>query len=163
MRIPIVVAIATLALSCDPVKSDAVSALGDEAPGVRTGPEHRPGQPCIVCHDGSFRSPTAFTVAGTIFQDQNDLRAASGAEVTITGADGKYVTQRANSAGNFYFTEREYTPVYPLSVSITYRNFPAVKMTSLVGGNGSCATCHTDPAGPTSAGHIFIPSDGKTP
>ena len=49
------VALAALATTCtlDPVQSEAVADLGGEAPGVAPGPLHRPGQPCLVCHDGS--------------------------------------------------------------------------------------------------------------
>ena len=39
-----------------------------EAPGVRRGPLHRPGQPCLLCHDGALGDPQRFTVAGTVFQ-----------------------------------------------------------------------------------------------
>lgn len=83
-----------LAAACDPVRSDAVAALGGEAPGVPHGPTHRPGQPCLLGHSN-------FAVAGTVFTD--------------------------------------------------------------VGRNGACASCHFDPAGRDSPGHVFAPADGVTP
>ncbi len=155
---------ATLAsLSCDPVHDSAVDALGAEAPGVSKGPKHRPGQPCITCHDGSLGSPQHFSVAGTIFLNQEDLTPANGATVTLISADNNTAQAVTNSAGNFYVTPQQFTPAYPMKVTVDYTGRVRAKMTSHVGRDGSCADCHTDPAGPTSAGHVFVPVDGVTP
>jgi hypothetical protein len=158
----ILLASATLGSSCDPVHSDAVDSLGDEAPNVRKGPLHRPGQPCTACHDGALGDPPLFTVAGTIFLNANSLEPAVGATVSLTSSDGKVFNATTNAAGNFYTSESEFTPVYPMKVEVT-ANGVNVKMTSEVGRDASCAKCHSDPAGPTSAGHVYIPADGKTP
>jgi hypothetical protein len=158
----VVVALASALGACDPVHADEMAALGDEAPGVKKGPEHRPGQPCQVCHDGSLGSPPEFTVAGTIYKNESDRVAAVNASVVLTSVNGKTYTAKTNSVGNFYVTPGEFTPDYPMSVSVT-SGAVTVKMTSLVGRNASCATCHSDPAGPTSAGHVFVPADGVTP
>jgi hypothetical protein len=147
---------------CDPVHDQAVDALGDEAPGVRRGPLHRPGQPCLRCHDGSLGSPPQFTVAGTIYENQQGLTPAVDARVALTDSRGKTFSATTNAAGNFYVEPREFTPTYPMKVAVTYKGL-VVKMTSNVGRDGSCAGCHTDPAGPISAGHVFIPADGGTP
>jgi hypothetical protein len=148
--------------ACDPVHSDAVDALGDEAAGVRRGPLHRPGQPCLLCHDGALGDPNAFSVAGTIFVNAVDLTPANGAIVHLTSSNGAEIRTNANAAGNFYLTPNQYTPAYPMKVDVDYRGI-LVKMTSNVGRDGSCAGCHSDPAGSTSAGHIYIPPDGGTP
>jgi hypothetical protein len=150
-------------LGCDPVHSNSIAALGDEAPGVRKGPLHRPGQPCLTCHDGELGDPPAFSVAGTIFQRAEDKTAAVGAQVFLYDAGGKLgFTAVTNAAGNFYVQPHEYTPTFPMRVEVLYQGV-TVKMTSRVGRDGSCADCHTDPAGPASAGHVFIPADGVTP
>jgi hypothetical protein len=148
--------------SCDPVHDDAQSALGGEAPGVPHGPTHRPGQPCITCHDGALGSPPQFSVAGTVYQNSTDLIAAEGANVTLVGADDKQFIAATNSVGNFYVTPQQFTPVYPMRVAIDW-NGRSVTMTSLIGRDGSCADCHTDPRGPTSSGHIYVPAGGMTP
>ena len=148
--------------ACDPVHDDATSALGGEAPGVRKGPLHRPGQPCVTCHDGAINDPPKFSVAGTIYQDQDTLVAASGATVTMTSSNGDVYSTTTNAAGNFYVQPSEYSPQYPMRVSVQYGGVD-VKMTTTIGRDGSCADCHVDPAGPTSAGHIFVPRDGVTP
>jgi hypothetical protein len=149
-------------LGCDPVHGEAVDALGGEAPGVRRGPLHRPGQPCLVCHDGALGDPEAFSVAGTIYVDATDLEPAAGATVHVVGVHGAESSATTNAAGNFYLTPREYTPAYPMKVDVSYGAI-VVKMTSNVGRDGSCAGCHTDPAGTMSPGHVYIPPDGGTP
>jgi hypothetical protein len=155
--------LASLGVECDPVHDNAVAALGDEAPGVRKGPLHRPGQPCILCHDGAIGDPPQFSVAGTIYVNATDQIPANGATVALTSAGGSSTySTTTNAAGNFYVQPSQYTPAYPMKVAVTYGNV-TVKMTSNVGREGSCATCHTDPPGPAFAGHIYIPADGVTP
>ena len=153
--------VASLA-SCDPVHDSATAALGDEAPGVRKGPLHRPGQPCTTCHDGATGNPPKFTVAGTIFVDEQGKSPANGAVITLTDATNKTHTATTNTAGNFYVQPSEFTPAYPMRVSVAYGKITIV-MKSEVGRDASCAGCHTYPASPTSPGLVFIPSDGVTP
>jgi hypothetical protein len=156
--------------ACDPVHDDAVSALGGEAPGVRRGPLHRPGQPCILCHDGAIGDPQRFTVAGTVFQTPGAKEAAVGATVKLTDANGTSMEVTTNAAGNFYLTPSQYDPVVPVQVLVNAGG-SAVKMQTLIAGNlteepnnGSCASCHVDPAGPSSPGHVCLMlDDGGTP
>lgn len=161
------------AASCDPVHSQAVDDLGDEAPGVRRGPAHRPGQPCMLCHDGAIGNPRAFSVAGTVFVDQNftdplSANWAVGARVDMVGGDGQTFTAQTVDHGNFYVTPQQFTPTYPMTVSVTYGG-TTVNMTSLVGRNGSCAGCHILPTpsapqpSPSSPGPVYIPPNGVAP
>lgn len=153
----------TGALGCDPVHTDTVDALGGEASNVRPGPEHRPGQPCLVCHDGALGDPSEFSVAGTIFQTASASVAAVGATVTMNDSAGQTHTARTNQAGNFYLTPNEFSPAYPMKVSVEYNGVTA-EMTSLVGRAGACGSCHADPAGPTSPGHVYaLLADGGAP
>ena len=140
--------------SCDPYYDDQIAALGPEAPGVRKGPLHRPGQPCLLCHDGAVGSPPQFSVAGTVFVDANGLVPAVDAAVLLSGADGVDYSAKTNAAGNFYVSPAQYTPVNPMRVVVKYANSTAT-MHAHVGRDGSCAGCHTDPAGPASAGHVY--------
>jgi hypothetical protein len=39
----------------------------------------------------------------------------------------------------------------------------SVTMHSHIGGNGSCAGCHADPAGPASPGHVYLTMLGMSP
>ena len=141
-------------LACDPVQNHAITALGGEASGVRPGPLHRPGQPCLLCHDGAFGDPEEFSVAGTVFVDRIDKQAARGADVMIKTADGTSRTFQTNAAGNFYVSAQNWKPAYPLQVSVSFES-QMVSMTSNIGRDGACASCHFDPAGPASPGHVY--------
>lgn len=155
---------------CDPVHDDTVAALGPEAPGVRRGPLHRPGQPCLVCHDGALGDPQRFTVAGTVFTTPATRDGAQGAVVTITDVNGWSINLTANAAGNFYATPSQYDPTFPLQTRLRGPSGETATMQTLIEGNGTvepngaCASCHFDPAGPSSPGHVCVTlDDGGTP
>jgi hypothetical protein len=153
-------------LGCDPVHSNAIDALGDEAPGVRRGPTHRPGQPCLLCHDGKPGDPGEFAVAGTVFVNPNDItpsNGASGADVLMTDASGAKYTATTNEVGNFFVTAGQWTPSYPMRVSITF-NGKTIVMVSHIGRDGSCSSCHAYPVSSTSAGPVALGwPDGAVP
>ncbi len=160
---------ALLAGACDPVRDAAVDALGPEAPGVRQGPLHRPGQPCLLCHDGELGSPQRFTVAGTVYQTTGATAAAGDVTVLLEDAVGLTASLPTNAAGNFYATPETYDPTFPLRVKLQ-SGTTTVIMQTLVGDNataqpgGACATCHFDPAGRASPGHVAVlTDDGGTP
>lgn len=151
-----VVLAATVSASCfDPVHSDDVAALGPEVKGVREGPTHRPGQPCIVCHGGKGPGSPEFEIAGTIF-DYRDPPSApvEGVEVVITDSSTppKSVTLQSNRAGNFYLDKDRETFFYPLHVELNdsriKQELPLVpnagirSMVTPIGRNGGCAFCH---------------------
>ena len=155
--------------ACDPVRDDAIAALGPEAPGVRRGPLHRPGQPCLLCHDGAIGDPQRFTIAGTVFETLGDKVAAVGVDVILVDSKTS-ITLRTNAAGNFYTTASQYDPSFPIQVSIQGGAGEVVRMQTLVEGNGTvepngaCASCHFDPPGQNSPGHVCMAlDDGGTP
>jgi hypothetical protein len=153
-----------LATGCDPVHSAAVAALGGEAPGVRRGPLHRPGQPCELCHDGAFGDPQEFIVAGTIFLRSSGLEGVGEAAVALTDAVGSKYVASTNAAGNFYVVPSEWSPLYPIqSIVVSYTDLSATMYTD-IGRQTSCATCHFDPPGANSPGHIaLLADDGSAP
>lgn len=156
---------AFLLLACDPVVSDAVSALPDQ-PGVRNGPLHRAGQPCLLCHDGNFGDPSAFSVAGTVFETSGSLVGADLATVSLTDTAGRTYEATTNSVGNFYITPSQWSPTFPLThVAVTGATGVMALMQSDVGRDGACASCHVDPAGVTSPGHVALsaPDGGPLP
>jgi hypothetical protein len=162
-RFRVSLTIALLAAACDPVHSNAVDALGDNPPGQRNGPLHRPGQPCLVCHDGAIGDPSAFTVAGTVYQNEGESSpAAADVEVCMTDATGNTITLRTNQAGNFYVTSRDFTPSYPMKVVLNCGTSAEHPMQTNVGRDGSCAGCHTYPPGPGSPGRVAL-ADGGLP
>ncbi len=149
--------------SCNPVLTDQINALQGDAPGVRNGPLHRPGEPCLLCHDGKLTDPNAFSVAGTVYRTASSNEPLPGATILLTGADGKTHEATTNEAGNFYLTPNQFVPKSPFRVSVSSGG-TTVTMASHIGWNGACAGCHTDPAGPESAGHVYFEiGDGGTP
>jgi len=147
-------AVAPLATcSLDPVHDEAVTDLGGEKAGVPRGPLHRPGEPCLVCHDGS--TAPAMSVGGTVYAVLGAGDPLAGASVTLTDAHGSTVTRTTNTAGNFYVETTSWQPTFPLHVAVAFGPLTAT-MSSIVGRDGSCASCHTDPPTRISAGRVYV-------
>lgn len=152
----IIVALLVGAAGCeDPVRQSAIAALGPEDPRVRPGPLHRPGQPCLLCHDHENTNGALFSVAGTVYVDPRAQVPAADVDVVLVDSDGHAFTAKTNCAGNFFVTERELLVHYPLWVSLS-AGPDSPQMESPIYREGSCAACHTSPAGPTSAGPVYL-------
>jgi hypothetical protein len=150
------VALGTIGLGCeDPVRDGAEAALGPEAPGVPKGPLHRPGQPCLVCHDPQGKGAPAFAMAGTVYSDEDTLVPVNEATVVLQDGAGHTQTASTNCAGNFILRPGELTLQYPIWVTMQGAG-QTIDMESPIYRDGSCASCHTDPKSPTSAGHVFL-------
>jgi hypothetical protein len=145
--------VCVLSCSLDPTHDEAKSDLGDEAPGVNPGPDHRPGQPCLVCHDGTTASQ--WSVAGTITGVLGSTAPLSGATVNLTDATLSTFSVTSNEVGNFYVEPSRWQPVYPVNVNVTYGSITAT-MTTIIGRDGSCAGCHANPASRISAGPVYV-------
>jgi hypothetical protein len=146
-----------LASCVDPVREAALAKLGPEKGNVPTGPLHRPGQPCVLCHsEEGDASP--FTLAGTVYLEARSDVPVDNVQVTAIDAKGKSFTSTTNCAGNFFIRPDEFTPTYPVWLEMqggmVFRS-----MESATFREGSCATCHFDPVGPASAGHIYLLED----
>ena len=98
-----------------------------------------------------------------MYEGGNALTPLVGGAVTLQSADGTTATATTNTAGNFYLTPGEYTPKYPIHVTSIAQGGVSVLMHSHIGGNGSCAGCHADPAGPSSPGHVYFQVVGTAP
>jgi len=137
---------AVMSTSCfDPEHKDEVNALGGEAPGVRTGPFHRPGQPCRACHGGMGPGKPEFSIAGTIYAHRDSGEVKPGVQVTITDATGDARTLTSNEAGNFYISIDQWSPTFPATVKLAYDGLDPAKQTQMqtvIGRNGGCAFCH---------------------
>ncbi len=145
-----VVSAFVLAIGCgDPVHDDAIAALGDEAAGVATGPNHRPGQPCVLCHSkGGPASATPFAVAGTIYAT-NASGAAGAPNITVQFVDARggapLLNPKTNAVGNFWVLASDWPGIaFPLRVGIYNdpASAPVGVMNSLIGREGSCNFCH---------------------
>jgi hypothetical protein len=161
--------IATSIAACigsDPVHDGEVQALGPEQPGVSPGPTHRPGQPCLVCHGGSGPAGAQFAVGGTIYQAQTGPRTPlDNGTVSLIDTDSKTAQATTNAVGNFFVPESQWSPTFPVHVTAVAFGGSSTPMNTHIGRDGSCASCHFDPIGPETPGHIYLvvdPSDFPT-
>jgi hypothetical protein len=152
-------ACAALAAGCrnDPAEQQIIDSLGPEK-GTPSA-THRPGQPCLACHSTYGGATPQMAVAGTLYglsASGTSLVPAKNIRVVLldsSGQDGQPgVTRTAcsNSAGNFYVLASDWAdplPVYPLypRVGVTATS-KGTGMVSLIGRDGSCATCHVIPS-----------------
>ena len=138
-----------IACAGDPVVDRAETALGPEKPGEIPGPYHRAGQPCTTCHRDDGPAPS-FAVAGTVL---------GGGGVTVTLADrgGARRTVVTNDVGNFFVTSDEWSPQWPITVKLASGDGTTRAMETPIFREGSCAKCHRDPKGPSSAGPVTAP------
>jgi hypothetical protein len=167
MRPPPLLALlaAPLLAACgDPVLDAQIDALPPEVPGIHTGPTHRGGQPCTDCHSSYGGRHPVFTVAGTVYQKPTNLVPVENAVVHVTDATGATRDLTSNCAGNFYVADTDWQPTFPLLVSL---EDPATglsaKMITKIGRDTSCASCHADPAGQDSPGHVYVTKDPSVP
>lgn len=162
-RLVIALACALGMAACgNPVQDNLKKSLGGEAPGVPRGPLHRPGQPCLVCHSPAGGRHPDFSVAGTVYQNQNTKVPAHDVLVKLTDSQGRTYSVATNCAGNFYVDERDYSPVYPMTVTMHYGTLDTPMFTKIYR-NGSCASCHTDPTDYSHASHVYIDRTGLKP
>lgn len=147
-----------LAAGCaDPVQEERLAELGPEDPRVPAGPLHRPGQPCLVCHDAEGTAPR-LTAAGTVFRDPAKHEPLGGVQVQLIDAARRSFVAYTNCAGNFAVSPREYEPVLPLWVSLSGHGL-RIDMESPMNRNGDCGLCHQREKNPASAGPVFLTED----
>lgn len=155
-----VLLVASLGSSCnlDPVHRAGVNNLGDEQDALYPAESeyHRPGEPCALCHSKAGPADSEFVLAGTVFwgPDRYDRR-VDRAYVRIGGPEKTTRCFVTNCNGNFYVRPEDYKNLkFPLLVSVERVNDPAGpgpdaeksikirRMTSHIGREPSCATCH---------------------
>jgi hypothetical protein len=151
-----VAAASALTGGCNDATHDMqVQALGPEDPNVPQGPLHRPGQPCLVCHGGIGPASTQLSIGGTVYVSNTSAMPAVGATIQVEDVNGSVGAAQSNSAGNFFIQSSEWQPTFPILPQVTLGGVTN-PMTTHAGREGSCAACHADPAGPTSAGHVYV-------
>lgn len=155
-------AAAPLAAGCgDPVHDALVDAQGPESATVKRGPLHRPGQPCLVCHDGSGPGRMVFSVAGTAYEHETSKAALAGGTVELVDASGATHLARTNCVGNFFVQQVDWDPMFPLHVTLVYGALNA-KMTTHIGRDGGCASCHSGVVGPATRSQVWLADDTIT-
>lgn len=164
----------------DPPQLDDPAIQGDYEDGDA---EHRPGQPCLLCHGGDYFPIPAggleLALAGTVYGaiDDPEDRGLEGVEVVITDALGLEVRAASNRTGNFFavIDSGVSAPVqrnkgrvavpraleYPLSVLIR-QGANEQRMQTKIWRAGSCAHCHGPLPGRASVGRVYL-FDGVVP
>jgi hypothetical protein len=149
-----VTALACLTPACsDPVRDRLLDSLGGERQGVPAGPLHRPGEPCLACHDGTA-AEARYSVAGTVYLYAGDDRPAPRVDVELIDSVGARFSARTNCAGNFFVAPEEFDPAFPLWTSVSFGlakdggtasgGSSKIDMQSRIGRDGSCASCHVN-------------------
>jgi hypothetical protein len=112
-----------------------------------------PGRDCIDCH--SRGEGPGFMFAGTVFSvldASDDCFGLEGVEIRLTGADGKVITARSNSAGNFYRRGNQSDLARPYTATITYQGVETSMTTPQT--ESSCGSCHTKTGANAAPGRI---------
>lgn len=157
-------AILLLLVSCggDPVHDKLVKSLGPEST-TSPGPTHRPGQPCLACHDGSGPASTKLAMGGTIYLQQGKPDPLVDAEVDLLDLAGNIAcTTKTNASGNFFWDDKACSVPMPAKAKIVRAtsdpmNPDVAAMVTRIGRPTSCATCHQgDALGPTNVEKIYL-------
>ena len=82
---------------------------------------------------------------------------APGVEVELVDALGATHRVATNCAGNFYVEPGDFDPAFPVWVALELDG-DRVEMSSPIGRDGSCATCHEAETSRRSAGRVFVDS-----
>jgi hypothetical protein len=129
----------------DPLPQEVIDGLPAEEGSPSA--THRPGQPCLACHSTYGEATPALAIGGTVYKQDLATQAllpAPGVRVLIDDSTGDSRIACTNSAGNFFIEKEKWAELtFPLKVSAGPR-----RMASIIGREGSCATCHKYPAGP---------------
>jgi hypothetical protein len=154
---------AAFGCDADPIHTAAVQALGPEATGIPVGQYHRAGQECSVCHGGEGPASTQFSIAGTVFYGPATAAPPVGVgNVTVYLEDNSMAathTFTTNCVGNFFATTGDYSPQFPILLTIggtPQAQYLQVSMQSQIGRDASCGGCHQYPASYDSPGLIYL-------
>lgn len=130
----------------DPVRESALAALPPEDP-EGPSPNHRRGQPCLLCHGEQGGAEPEMVIAGTVYATPEP--GADGAEdIEVQFVDARGAGPLANPftvgpSGNFWVTKQNWPDVtFPFKVRLLRDGEPVAVMTSTVNREGSCNFCH---------------------
>ena len=117
-----------------------------------------PGMACNGCHASSGGEAPRFSIAGTVYPTAhepdlcNGAGSSSGAQIVITGADGRTLTLSSNAAGNFYSQTAVKAPYSAKVVTAAGTRAMTATQTS-----GDCNGCHTQNGANGAPGRIMLP------
>lgn len=142
----------------DPTIDSVIDGLGPEQRGVPQGPTHRPGQPCVTCHQGAGPGEPSFSLGGTVYQDDAQLLPLQGASVELADAEGRVFSTLTNCAGNFYVEADDWQPTFPVWVQVRLGDL-VTDMETPIYRERSCATCHAAVPSPELTLPVYLSED----
>ena len=155
-RLLLLAAVASFAGACnEPVLRDRAESLGPDPGHYEEGPLHRAGHPCTWCHAQGGSASPYFDLAGTVYAYRDSNEPLAGVTVRLFDNAGRQATLGSNQAGNFFFGEDDLKLDFPLWVQLEYQGEVTAMQTPIFR-ERSCAACHLDPAGTSSAGRIYL-------
>lgn len=160
-----------LAAGCkDPLREAQIEQLGDEQDGFEPSEIHRPGQPCLACHDSYGDAEPEMSFGGTLFLEPPDavpegepeLILLEGYHVRLIDSEGQEFDLPVNRCGNFFIEKEAFEPAFPVRAEVwNLRDADDPEqlrvMSTRIGRDGSCGSCHIHPASPFSPGVVFLP------
>lgn len=167
-------ALLLLLCSCgDPLNDNQIAVLGDEQDGFPPSDIHRPGQPCVLCHSEYGGAEPELSIGGTLFLEPagNEVpRPVAGYTIRIIDSASQIVNLVSNPCGNFYVTKADFDPAYPLraelfgpSIVDADETVQLTVMSTRIGRDGSCGSCHSHPASVFSPGVVYLPAALQNP
>ena len=148
----------------DPYLDNIIEELGEEQEGFAPSDVHRPGQPCLACHSEYEGAEPLLSFGGTLFAEpltvDGDLILLSGYTIRLIDSEGTSRDLKTNRCGNFFINRDSFDPAFPVRAELfdAEGETQLVTMATRIGRDGSCGTCHINPAGPFSPGVVFVPN-----
>ncbi len=152
----------------DPYLDNLIEELGEEQNGYAPSEIHRPGQPCVLCHSEYEGAEPILSFGGTLFAEplgKLPLAMLEGYTIRLIDSEQQTKNLPTNRCGNFFITKEEFDPAFPVRAELWGPAAPGsedivqlIPMSTRIGRDGSCGTCHVHPASPFSPGVVFVPS-----
>lgn len=140
----------------DPTRDRQIEALGPDT--EPNGPDHRPGQPCLVCHSaGGPAEAKAFAIAGTVYKTSKVREEGAQAVIVqfVDANDSKPLEiPETGPTGNFFVPIGDWPNLaFPIRVALyeIAEDPPKQTMRSLINREGSCNFCHRPNVDPKQA------------
>ncbi len=101
---------------------------------------HYQGAPCLPCHDRSYGSLPAFTIAGTLYSDSSGSDAVPGATIRAIDDDGRTINMITTNNGNFWSTE---SVAFPVTVRASMCPDTRYMPEPVAASGADCSSCHS--------------------
>lgn len=169
LRLTLLVCVCSLCGCDDPYLDNLIEELGEEQDGYAPSEIHRPGQPCVLCHSEYDGAEPILSFGGTLFAEpltgDAPLVLLEGYTIRLLDSAGQIRNLTSNKCGNFFITKEAFDPAFPVRAELWGPTSPdggnvvqLIPMSTRIGRDGSCGTCHVNPASPFSPGVAFVPN-----